>query len=298
MFDYEYSKEELQKYHDFHMFKMHTIFKNIINNVSYIIDTLFYKYSFLNVINEKIISNMTFKNKNDINKIKYSNNTPLKIKLFLENIKRYPLENNYILYNNIHFPITKTYYTLDKNTIIIKQIAQRLLYQQNHIYHLLYRYIISNYLNKIFFDIFRTQKQYSYTASIINKVYEDSDIIYYLMNFLIIIDSNTYNIETISSEINNFIYLLAPRLLLNISQEQVNTYLKIFKEFYLKDTEESQLLNKKIDIQILNKIDFIKKSKVMKYYMKYVLNKYNVNINTLIFKHCNQNLNNKLLNNI
>lgn len=285
LFNYEYSIDELKEYHNFNIDKVKNIFKNIISNVSYIIDTEFYRYSFINVINEKITTNMKFKKKTDINKIKYSNNTPIKIKLYLENIKKYPLHNNYILYDNIHFPINKTYYTFDKNTILIKQIAQRLLYQENNIYHLLYRYMIASYLNKIFFDIFRTQKQYSYTASIINKIYEDSDIIYYLMNFVIIIDYETLNIESIASEINNFIYFLAPRILLDISQEQVNIYLKTFKELYLENTQESQLINKSIDINILKNINHIRKSNLMKYYMKYVLNKYNVNINTMIFKH-------------
>lgn len=284
LFDYSYSKDFLLKHHNKIVENVKMLINNIIEGFDFIINTEYYKYTIFDVLSEEITRDFKFKNKLDINKIKYSKHTPMNIKMILENIKKYPLHNNNILYKKHLIPFNRVFYTFDSNCILIKQIAQKLLYSENDIYHRIYRHIIVKYLNKLFFEIFRTQKQYTYTAAILNRIFNDKSTVYYLINFLIIIDKNKFDIETIASEINSFIYDISPKLLMRISQEQINTYFNDFKINYLDDTEYNQLKHTEKDINNLKKIEYINKIDVITYYLKYISNNKSINVNTFIMK--------------
>jgi len=288
LYEYEYSIQEIQKYYIKQLNNISGILQNVKDSFVSIINTEYYKYTIFDVLKETKINPSKFKHHIDVNKIRYTKNTLQNIKMYLESILKYPYKNHIIIKEDIHLPLTRIFYTFDKNSMLVKQLAQKLLYEKNHIYHLMYRFIIVSYLNRIFFDIFRTQKQYSYVSYMGNNVYKDDNVIYYDINYAMIIDESKYNLEIIGSEINDFIYNTSIKYLQEITQEQINSFLNDFKVHYLDDSPFNQLQVKDKDIKELNKIQKITKYHIMKYYLKYISNKNNTNMNTFIFKHMNE----------
>ena len=288
LYEYEYSIQEIQKYYIKQLNNISGILQNVKDSFVSIINTEYYKYTSFDVLKETEIKPSKFKHHHDVNKIRYTKNTLQNIKMYLESIPKYPYKNHIIIKEDIHLPLTRIFYTFDKNSMLVKQLAQKLLYEKNHIYHLMYRFIIVSYLNRIFFDIFRTQRQYSYVSYMGNNVYKDDNVIYYDINYAMIIDETKYDLEIIGSEINDFIYNTSIKYLQEITQEQINSFLNDFKVHYLDDSPFNQLQVKDKDIKELNKIQKITKYHIMKYYLKYISNKNNTNMNTFIFKHMDE----------
>ena len=281
LYEYEYSFKEIQKHYIKQINNISGMLQYVKDSFVNIINTEYYKYTIFDVLKESEIKPSKFKNRYDINKIKF-----------------YPYKNHTIIKEDIHLPLTRIFYTFDKNSMLVKQLAQKLLYENNHIYHLMYRFIIVSYLNILFFDIFRTQKQYSYVSFMGNNIYKDDKIIYYDINYAIIIDKSKYDIETIGSEINDFIYNTSIKYLQKITQEQIDSFLNDFKVHYLDNSPFNQLQVKDEHITELNKIQKISKHQILKYYLKYISNKNNTNMNTFIFKHMDEkykNLNSTFL---
>ena len=103
-----------------------------------------------------------------------------------------------------------------------------------------------------------------------------------------IIDETKYDLETIGSEINEFIYDTSIKQLQNITQEQIDSFLNDFKVHYLDSSPFNQLQIKDEHIIELNKIQKVSKHQILKYYLKYISNKNNTNMNTFIFKHMDE----------
>lgn len=298
LYEYEYSVKEIQKHYIKQINNISGMLQYVKDSFVNIINTEYYKYTIFDVLKESEIKPSKFKNRYDINKIKYTKNTLQQIKMYLENIPKYPYKNHMIIKEDIHLPLTRIFYTFDKNSMLVKQLAQKLLYENNHIYHLMYRFIIVSYLNRLFFDIFRTRKQYSYVSFMGNNIYKDDKIIYYDINYAIIIDEFKYDIETIGSEINDFIYNTSIKYLQKITQEQIDSFLNDFKVHYIDNSPFNQLQVKDEHITELNKIQKITKHQILKYYLKYISNKNNTNMNTFIFKNMDEkykNLNSTFL---
>ena len=288
LYDYEYSIQEVQKYYIKQINNISGVLQNVKDSFVNIINTEYYKYTSFDILKETELKPSKFKHHHDINKIRYTKNTLQHIKMYLESISKYPYKNHMIIKEDIHLPLTRIFYTFDKNSMLVKQLAQKLLYENNHIYHLMYRFIIVSYLNRIFFDIFRTQRQYSYVSYMGNNIYKDDNIIYYDINYAMIIDETKYDLETIGSEINEFIYDTSIKYLQQITQEQIDSFLNDFKVHYLDSSPFNQLQVKDEHITELNKIQKVSKHQIIKYYLKYISNKNNTNMNTFIFKHMNE----------
>lgn len=289
IFEYKYSKDEIQKYKNIAIDNKNILLENNISSYKFIINTVYYNITIFDIKKENIYPGI-FKIFNQLCDIKWSKSTLDDVKnlLIKHTINKINVKKKYYtnLKPNLRFPINKIFYTPGSNIVLVKQIPQKLLYPHNDIYHRLYRYIISKLLDTVFFKIFRTIKQYTYTAKITNKIFSERDITYYLMNFIIILNENKFNLEKIASEINVFIYETAYIILSSIDQRIIDVYFNKFKNKCLNKVYNNNIITPYLDDNLLNNIKYVYKNELLEYYLKYII--YNIiSVNTFIVQHKN-----------